>query len=1161
MHQVQHGPDGDAIPSSPESPEFGKVHVVVTPPSDVPSIPTPEFGQSNSSKVAETTQRPVDSPKFGFAVPASPSFGQPDATDVRSPESPEWPGPAPSGESQPVKRQPTTLQEPEDERHGEPHPSTPDFGSLNNAPRLDDICKLSSAASSPHGSSHENSPEHSDKAKRLSVDMLLPSPASPNEVSKEFTKPGEAGTAGQKGSSTGKFDFLSAQEKDDGDKITDNPEEDVDNEKEELLQECLYMQGELKRREDMLNWFYEELEATSAELKELQEHQSSRSELHEELEEAAVNEKNLEMKLKRLHSQMQEQSVQALEDKLHEAKQLQQEEAVTKTLRLENDDLASELRDLYEKLAEAQGAKQQAAALEDALARAEADAVGRASALKGEDSDLADKLAQTQEQLKKSRLDSAEKAAKIQELEDSCAAMTKEMSAAMHALNESQERVEEITASEWKAAKAFDQLADMSRQLAEATALADSESEKHAAALAASKAHSAMETAKFEEHLADYAAQLQVASFARKDAESRLSLTEICSGASSNLDREELLESRIHELEAKVVETVSSKQKVEGRLAASETLLQQLQSEIHEEYSARRQVEARLAQVEKSSKSLDAKLALATACEQDAEVHLTQEEEMRWDLERQLERETRSRGSFNLRLEQAEQAAESSGKKLGSALAARQLAESRLTSIEAVAQQLEASLAHAETSASSVSQRAIFLKAQLNETTARLEAEAQARKDLEAQRGKLQDTTRDLEAKLTTAVAAREDINAQANLSQRSSAKLREEIASVKDELHTTQVELGNCQQLAGKRAKEIEAASEVEAKMMKLQKFSEGLKEELADEMKLATGHKALVGTLEMELEVERQGRASAQEAFGKVKATANSLECQLASECAMAEKLKAHGNEEEQSHAKSAAALSVAKAEQASGGLEMEELREELQLARQQRRAAMQASERAQMARLKQQQQLETVEAQAVSWRKQSELEEAARSASVASLIEEHGALVREQHAELLYEVRECNAMVARRTAELSQSQEESSKLKLQVGHLEQEANATQKLVESEQRSCSLLLQQLEEVTVQSIEAAAELQPQVPLSRAEVAQAFQLRDELTALQVRQLQDEAAAVRRQLQEVHGATHALAGSLSGGDSSTLDYDTPMRRIGAAQRGQVSALPISASVTW
>ena len=37
-----------------------------------------------------------------------------------------------------------------------------------------------------------------------------------------------------------------------------------------------------------------------------------------------------------------------------QAKQLRQEEAVTKTLRLENDDLASELRDLYDKLAETQ---------------------------------------------------------------------------------------------------------------------------------------------------------------------------------------------------------------------------------------------------------------------------------------------------------------------------------------------------------------------------------------------------------------------------------------------------------------------------------------------------------------------------------------------------------------------------------------------------------------------------------------------------------------------------------------------------------------------------------------------------------------------------------------------------------------------------------------
>lgn len=75
-----------------------------------------------------------------------------------------------------------------------------------------------------------------------------------------------------------------------------------------------------------------------------------------------------------------------------------------------------------------------------------------------------------------------------------------------------------------------------------------------------------------------------------------------------------------------------------------------------------------------------------------------------------------------------------------------------------------------------------------------------------------------------------------------------------------------------------------------------------------LAAASQALVGTLEMELETEKQGRASAQdalietsgcgtrrsfvfvcqEAFGKVKDSANSLECQLASACATAERLK---------------------------------------------------------------------------------------------------------------------------------------------------------------------------------------------------------------------------------------------------------------------------------
>ena len=277
MQQVQHGepslaedlPETPASPDSPapESPEFGKVHVIVTPPSDVPSLHTPEFGQTKVVEVA------AGSPKFGFTVPASPNFGVQSPESPASPASPAWP--TDTKETKETKaarpRPAATLQEPEDERQaGEPHPSTPDFGSLNNAPLLDDICKLSSAASSPHGSSHENSPENaSDRSKRISVDMLLPSPASPNGGSKEFASTGDrvdTDSTRQDISKGRKFDFpvAEAQQANREKDRNDDPEDD-DGEKEELFQECIYMQRELKRREEMLNWFYEELEATSAE--------------------------------------------------------------------------------------------------------------------------------------------------------------------------------------------------------------------------------------------------------------------------------------------------------------------------------------------------------------------------------------------------------------------------------------------------------------------------------------------------------------------------------------------------------------------------------------------------------------------------------------------------------------------------------------------------------------------------------------------------------------------------------------------------------------------------------------------------------------------------------------------------------------------------------
>ncbi|CAK9000017.1 unnamed protein product [Durusdinium trenchii] len=1142
--QQKHAEPSDDLQESAESPssagatspDFGQPQILVTPASDVTGLPTPDFGneKTSESKASETqgeeVQRSVDSPKFGFAVPPSPDA--------------EW----------------DTLKLPEvDSGHGDQHPSTPDFGSLG---RHNPFLDLGSAASSPQAS-RENSPEHSAKP-RLSVDMLLPSPSSPSREGRTHSTDRNVRTqkvSDRKSPDSKTFDFEIDQQREDGDDLEGHAES------AELLQECFRLDEELQSKKEMLKWFYQELEATSAKLEtsrtHLEESQASRSELAEELDASLTLVEKLEGKLERLHAQ--EHSSQVFEDHVNEAKELQlslqNEENICRTLRFEHDDLASELRDFREKLCDAQRTaeeasklricKHEAATLGEALEKAEAalrkeqaDSFERAAALRTEDSDLFDELAHTQAQLKQSRLDSAQRLAEMKELEDSSA---KEMFAAMQALAESNAEVEAATASEWKADAAFEQLADMSRELSDATARAGSESEQHAAILAASKAHAEMETAKMKQQLADLAAQLQVADSKWKNAEARLAVTESCSGT-SNMQREGLLEARIHDLEVKLLEVAASKQSVESRLDASEARLQQLQSNVDDELLAKRAAEVRLAQVEKSSKSLDMKLAMAAECEQDAEVHLTQAEEMSWDLQRQLERESRSRGSVSMRLQEAEQEAESTGRKLALALAARQAAESRLSAEEVVFQQLEASLAHAETTASSRSQNAVSLKAELHERTMRLETEIQAQKASEAQTRKLQDSLRDLEAKLESAITAREDVDAALKESQRFATKMSQELISCQD---AAKAELASYQ-IDGK----VESASQVQAKVLKQQEMSERLQSEVADETKLAATYKALAGTLEMEVETEKQGREQAQEAFGKAKDSANSLECQLAAASAMAERLKAHQDENEQSDAKSSAALSLAREEQAEQQLEINELRQELLLARQQRRAALQASERAQMARVKQQQ-------QAVSLRKRSEQNEAARSASITSLIEENGALVREQHGELLSEIKVCQAVLASRAVELSKSQDECSNLKLQVSQLVQKADGAEKLAESEQQCCRVLLQQLEDMTLQSIESAAR-SPQVLLSRTDVAKALQLRDELAALQVCQLQSEAAAVRRQL-AVGGA--CFAATVSGGDP--IEHATPLRRTLATpvhmedaqlgEEGQVSALPLSASV--
>ena len=54
----------------------------------------------------------------------------------------------------------------------------------------------------------------------------------------------------------------------------------------------------------------------------------------------------------------------------------------------------------------------------------------------------------------------------------------------------SQEEVEEMTASEWRAARAFEDLAEMSLELSEARATAAADRQEHLAAVAALRAHS-----------------------------------------------------------------------------------------------------------------------------------------------------------------------------------------------------------------------------------------------------------------------------------------------------------------------------------------------------------------------------------------------------------------------------------------------------------------------------------------------------------------------------------------------------------------------------------------------------------------------------------------------------------------------------------------------
>ncbi|CAJ1348131.1 unnamed protein product [Effrenium voratum] len=892
--------DADELPPSPE---FGQLQVTVTPPEGPdggqplePTLPTPEFGESEKLKVAEATKAVAESPKFGSATPASPTFGEPD-----SPEAPAAPEAVPLA----APREQVTI------------PSTPDFGSADE--------RKSSTASSPQGSSCSNSPD-AGRGKRLSVDMLLPSPASPNERREKA-----------------RFDFAEEVP-------------DLVKQNKELMQECLALRLEKKKDEQMLSWYYEEYE----EYEEFMDAQSRQRPRLVEMEELA--QEHAEVR-KRLQAQLQEQSVQVLDDQVKEARQRQQ--------------LQQEARSAFE------------------------------------------------------------------------------------------------WDSKRKPKAFFGDLGDP------------------------------------------------------KDAQARLELASACRSATSD-QKEELFETRIRDLEARLASEASCKLRAEKRLEAEEVLARQLQSDLDNETSAKREAA-------KASKSLDLQLARATACEHEAEARLQEAEGDARELQRALREAKRQ-------THEAEQEAESSGGQLGAALGAKQRLEAQMRI-------LQASLEAAESSASSGGSVALKLQGQLGEAKLQLQSQVQQRQLAEAQLGQLEDSLNQLQGELKSSGEARRSVEAQLGetklqlqsetqrrqLAEAQLGPLQDSLGRLKAELKSStearrgsevalQESRDSAKELVDFQVTEKHAAVGLEASERK----STELSEELGAERRSAAKRQALLGSLELQLEVEQKGKEAAQDAFGRAQEAANSLECQLASAGAVLERLKEQQVAEGQGIEEFAAALGIAREEQAEQGEELGVLREELDRARSQRRAAMQA----------------------IRWKKQtlpdsqirrSQLEEAARSSSVSSLLEESSAVVREQQAELVQEVKCLHAELAQNASELSTVEDDCTMLKYRLTRAENEAQDFEKSAESEQECCRMLLQQLEELAVQSIAGS-----QAPISRREAAQ------------VRQLQSEAAAVRRELQQVRGAAQVLASSMSsahiGGDPP--QFVTPRT---APRAGFVSSLPLSASV--
>eukprot|EP00931_Biecheleriopsis_adriatica_P028910 TRINITY_DN17227_c0_g1_i8.p1 TRINITY_DN17227_c0_g1~~TRINITY_DN17227_c0_g1_i8.p1 ORF type:complete len:1288 (+),score=376.08 TRINITY_DN17227_c0_g1_i8:97-3960(+) len=858
-----------------------------------------------------------------------------------------------------------------------------------------------------------------------------------------------------------------------------------------------------------------------------------------------------------LQVRLQEQG--SLQDMLDsdkaELQRLKDEEAMNTTLRLENDDLASEVRSLRGRLVQqrphhafaeeeqfaaaeavaARVARQEAVALGDALERAESETLEEAAAARrSPDASLAE-LQRTQRELNEARRKLSKFSSELDEANMRAQASASEVTAALAAVADSHHEVEEVVQFEWRAAEAFQDLAGAKSELASA----EESSKRHARALAASQAANseleanlnakhialktqlAIEVAKNEERLAraEHAEvledQLAAARAAKTDAEARLAEVEekalelnkqldVAHAGSRNSEAQLQLASERHaeELNAQLVQQkVSSK--LEERLARAKQA-EVLEEQLAAAHAEKRDAEARLAQVEEKALELDKQLDVAHAGRRNSEAQLRLANERHAEeLKAQLAQHKES-SNLEERLARAKQA-EVLEEQLAAARAGKRDAEARLAQVEEKALELDKQLdvAHAGKRNS---------EAQLQ-----LASERHA-EELEAQRAE-----------------------------HRASSNLEELVAELEVQLETERnAKILFEARLAKAEQQARDNAADLEEKLESQEDFKSSLEAQVAEAQKVA---KEFEEQLEMSFVAQEQSKAKVSETEELVKVLDNKLAMNATSN-RNAEDLLAKSEqaaeqlEEELKCERHSKAQDEAKREHM-----VLELQAELATALSQRRAALQASERAHLARCKQQQELH--ESQALEVRLRGELSESLPSTREA---------------------------------------DELSLLAGRVHMFEEEAAVAQQIAEAEIVRNQVLSGEISDAKLQQSHIAGirYAAPEVALARAEghaqietfCAQEWHEKLEAAEAEVALLRSEtcstlqAVELREELRGVaQGTTQVLAGFLEdtfrgavGGTSSPSnsiapsDFKTPLRRtqLGTHASGlAVPALPLSA----